>query len=174
MWRDSCEFLVSSFERSCRLQAASLKLQDLQAQCLKQLDKGDFSPLFFSGTEYFDQKLMINFKHLKVWQKGVSIAALSYKFIEAFPAEEKFALSRQITRAAVSIPSNIAEGSSRSSQREQKHFIEISLGSCFELETQILISRILGIGNQVIGDDLIKQVDEEQKMLLSFMSKLKS
>ena len=86
---------------------------------------------------------MKNFKELKVWQKGVEIAVTSYKLVDTFPTSEKYSLSQQITRAAVSIPSNIAEGSSRRSEKEYARFLEISLGSCFELETQYLIAQKL-------------------------------
>ena len=78
---------------------------------------------------------MRNFKALKIWQKGFQIALNSYKITACFPPNERFGLVSQINRAAVSIPSNIAEGSSRRSRKEYNHFIEISLGSCFELET---------------------------------------
>ena len=71
---------------------------------------------------------MRNFKSLKIWQKGFDIAVNSFKLVSTFPKEEKYGISSQITRAAVSIPSNIAEGSSRTSEKEYSRFIEISLG----------------------------------------------
>ena len=89
---------------------------------------------------------MKNFKELKVWQKGFQISVLCFKLIESFPKEEKYGLSIQITKAAVSIPSNIAEGSSRTSEKDYNRFLEIDLGSSFELETQILISEALNFG----------------------------
>ncbi|MEO5946227.1 MAG: four helix bundle protein [Chitinophagaceae bacterium] len=78
---------------------------------------------------------MRNFKQLLIWQKGFQIAIKSYKAVSSFPKEEKYSISSQITRAAVSIPSNIAEGSSRSSMKDYNRFLEIPLGSTFELET---------------------------------------
>ncbi len=81
---------------------------------------------------------MRNFKELKIWQKGFQIAINSFKLTSTFPKEEKYGITSQITKAAVSIPSNIAEGSSRSSEKDYNRFIEISLGSTFELETQLL------------------------------------
>ena len=84
---------------------------------------------------------MRNFKELKIWQKGFQIAINSYKITSAFPANERFSLTSQINRAAVSIASNVAGGSSRSSDKEYKHYIEILLGSCFELETQLMIAK---------------------------------
>lgn len=116
---------------------------------------------------------MRNFKELKIWQKGFEIAIKSYKLTGSFPKEEKYAITSQITRAAVSIPSNVAEGSSRSSDKNYNRFIEISLGSSFELETQLLISQALNFGEKNLTDEILKDVDEEQKMLMGFMNKLK-
>jgi four helix bundle protein len=96
----------------------------------------------------------------------------SFKLVSSFPREEKYALSSQITRAAVSVPSNIAEGSSRSSNKDYSRFIEISLGSTFELETQLLIAQAVNYGDTDITNTMLKDIDEEQKMLTSFMSKL--
>ena len=83
---------------------------------------------------------MRNFKQLLIWQKGFQIAVNSIKFVAAFPKEEKYGISSQISRAAVSIPSNIAEGSSRTSMKDYNRFLEISLGSTFELETQLILA----------------------------------
>jgi len=91
---------------------------------------------------------MRNFKELKVWQKGFQIAINSFRITETFPQQEKFGLASQINRAGVSIPSNIAEGSSRNSDKDYNRFIEISLGSSFELETQLMIAKELKYGNQ--------------------------
>lgn len=111
---------------------------------------------------------MRNFKQLLIWQKGFQIAVKSYTVVSSFPTEEKYNISSQITRAAVSIPTNIAEGSSRTSR-----FLEISLGSSFELETQLLIAEAVNFGEKDKRDNLLKEIDEEQKMIMSFMSKLK-
>jgi len=115
---------------------------------------------------------MKNFKGLKIWQKGFDISVKSYKLISSFPKEERYGLSSQITRAAVSIPSNIAEGSNRSSEKDYNRFIQMSLGSTFELETQLLISAAANYGNSEVRNELLKDLDEEQKMLISFMNKL--
>jgi len=90
---------------------------------------------------------MRNFKELKIWQKGFNIAVKSFTLTASFPKEEKYGLSSQMTRAAVSIPSNVAEGSSRSSEKDYNRFLEISLGSTYELETQLLISQAVNYGN---------------------------
>ncbi len=115
---------------------------------------------------------MKNFKELKIWQKGMSIAVNSYKLVADFPKEEKYAIASQITRSAVSIPSNIAEGSSRSSEKDYARFMEISLGSSFELETQVLIAEAVNFGNQDLRKQILSEIDEEQKMIMSFISKL--
>ncbi len=117
---------------------------------------------------------MRNFKELKIWQKGFEISINSYKLIETFPQTERYSLAQQITRASVSIPSNIAEGSSRSSDKEYHRFLEISLGSSFELETQYLIAKELHFGNQELIEKGLKQLDEEQKMIIAFQKILKS
>jgi len=115
---------------------------------------------------------MKNFKELKVWQKGLDIAVKSFKLTESFPREERFGLSAQITKAAVSIPSNIAEGSSRSSEKDYKRFLEIALGSGFELETQLLIAEAVSFGQKNMRDTILQAIDEEQKMIMSFIRRL--
>jgi four helix bundle protein len=117
---------------------------------------------------------MRNFKQLKIWQKGFDIATNSFKLTSTFPKEEKYGLTSQITKSAVSIPSNVAEGSSRSSNKDYSRFIEISLGASFELETQVLIADAVNFGQKEIRDTILRDLDEEQKMLMSFMNRLNS
>jgi len=102
---------------------------------------------------------MRNFKQLRIWKKGFEIAVNSLKLNQTFPSFERFGICQQISKSAVSIPSNIAEGSSRSSERDYKRFIEISLGSSFELETQLLISEAVNYGDQVLRTQLLTEVD---------------
>ncbi len=116
---------------------------------------------------------MKNFKQLLIWQKGLQIATNSFKLVSSFPGEQKYALSSQITRAAVSIPSNIAEGCSRSSDKDYSRFLEISLGSSYEMETQLIIADAADFGNKELRQILLKDLDEEQKMLMSFINKIK-
>lgn len=116
---------------------------------------------------------MRNFKNLKIWNKGFNIAVKSFRLISTFPKEEKFGISSQITRSAVSIASNIAEGSSRTSDKDYLRFIEIALGSTFELETQLLIAKAGNFGDSQIENEILRDLDEEEKMLISFMNKLK-
>lgn len=115
---------------------------------------------------------MKNFKQLKIWQKGFGIAIKTYKLTANFPKEEKYGLSSQMTKSAVSIPSNIAEGSSRKSEKDYSRFIEISLGSAYELETQVLISEAVNFGLKEACQDLLNDLKEEQKMLIGFGNKL--
>lgn len=116
---------------------------------------------------------MRNFKELKIWQKGFEIAVKAFELTNEFPKEEKYGIVSQTTRAAVSIPSNIAEGSSRNSERDYSRYIEISLSLSFELETQLLISKAVNFRNADIRNQILRDIDEEQKMLMSFMNKLK-
>lgn len=97
---------------------------------------------------------------------------MAYELTKGFPKEEKYGITSQITRAAVSIPSNIAEGSSRDSEKDYKRFVEISLGSSFELETQLLISKAVNFGDTELRGQILTEIDEEQKMLMSFINKL--
>lgn len=115
---------------------------------------------------------MRNFKELKIWQKGFEIVIETYKLIDAFPKSEKYPLSQQATRAATSIPSNIAEGSSRRSEKDYYRFIEIALGSSFEPETQLLIAKTVNFGDAILINNTLNKIDEEQKMLIAFANKL--
>jgi len=115
---------------------------------------------------------MRNFKELKIWQKGFTIAVNGFKITSVFPASERFGLISQINRAGVFIPSNIAEGSSRSSTREYNHFIEIALGSCFELETQLLIAQELSYGDREFINKTLSFITEEEKMLTAYSKTL--
>lgn len=115
---------------------------------------------------------MRNFKELKIWQRGFEIAVDTYKLVASFPDKEKYSLAQQATRFAVSIPSNIAEGSSRSSEKDYNRFLEISLGSSFELETQLLVAKAVNYGDSELINSTLIKIDEEQKMLMAFIKKL--
>jgi four helix bundle protein len=117
---------------------------------------------------------MRNFKKLKIWQKGMSIVVNAYKIAKQLPAEERFGLAQQITKASVSIPANIAEGSAKSSRLDNKRFLEISLGSSYELETHILITEMLNYGDPAIRQALLQYVDEEQKMIQAYINRIVS
>ncbi len=83
---------------------------------------------------------MHRFKDLDVWKKAMDLSESVYRLTEIFPSDEKFGLTAQIRRSAISIPSNIAEGAGRNSKGEFKQFLGISLGSLFELETQLILA----------------------------------
>jgi four helix bundle protein len=112
-----------------------------------------------------------NYKNLKIWELGIEIVDDVFSLIKDFPSDEKFGLSSQISRSSVSIPSNIAEGSSRSG-KSFSHFIDISLGSSFELETQLIIAFKR---NYIKNEQLTKiqeKIEEFQKMTMGFQNKL--
>lgn len=117
---------------------------------------------------------MKNFKQLKIWQIGKKIAVATFKLSQTLDRSESFTFSSQITRAALSIPSNIAEGSSRKSKKDYARFIEIALGSSFELETQLEIMSELEIVPTSEVNKLIEVINEEQRMLYGFLKALKT
>lgn len=108
---------------------------------------------------------MHNFKELKVWKAGIEISKLIFQLTRNFPAEERYALTSQLNRCAVSIPSNIAEGCGRKSDRELYQFLSISLGSAFELETQIILAYEFSYIDKNTYNNAITQISEVQKML---------
>ena len=113
----------------------------------------------------------MNHKNLEVWKKSIDLVTEIYKLTAEFPAEEKFGIVNQIRRAAVSIPSNIAEGSARSSDKENLRFLDMACGSLAELETQILISENLGFIN---SHDIVTKIDNIGKMLSGLKRHLKN
>jgi four helix bundle protein len=115
---------------------------------------------------------MTEFKTLMVWQKGMELVKSVYELSYILPDNERYGIRSQITRAAISIPSNIAEGCSRSSKKDFKRFLEISLGSCFELETQIISIQMLNLTNNNQINLIMNNIIEEQKMLHGFIKRL--
>jgi four helix bundle protein len=115
---------------------------------------------------------MKNFKNLAVWQKSMNLVVKTYQLSKDLPNEEKFGLISQMTRAAVSVPSNIAEGSSRRSDKDYARFLEIALGSSFELETLVLITQMLEMGSEEKIYETNEKIVEVQKMLNSFIKQL--
>ena len=116
---------------------------------------------------------MHNYNNLQIWQQAMDLVEDIYKLTASFPTEEKFGLVSQMTRAAVSIPSNIAEGAGRNSDKDFAHFISIAIGSLYELNTQIVLSERLGYINQTQSQELQKKLDNLQRKSVSFKSKLK-
>ena len=113
-----------------------------------------------------------NYKNLKIWQLGISIANDISDILLEFPKHERFDLSSQISRCSVSIPSNIAEGSSRT-DKSFSHFIDISLGSSFELITQLIIANHRKYINEEKFKTLESKIEEFQRMTMSFQNGLK-
>ena len=116
---------------------------------------------------------MRKYKDLIIWQRSVDLATSIYKITTLFPSEEKYGLISQMRRCSVSIPSNIAEGSGRSSDKEFSRFLEIAYGSAYELETQMIISMKLEFVQINDYEVLSKELDELQKMIFAFINKLK-
>jgi four helix bundle protein len=105
-------------------------------------------------------------KDLLIWEKGIEITLSVYQLVQSFPKDEIYNLSNQLKRAAVSIPSNIAEGYGRNSNKSFHHFLSISRGSLFELETQLLIAQQLNfIENENLFNQTQKLIEEESKMI---------
>ena len=114
-----------------------------------------------------------NYKNLVVWQKSMVLTLNIYKIVKKLPKEEMFALSDQMRRAAVSIPSNIAEGCGRRLQGELKYFLRIASGSTAELETQMQICLNLGYLQSEDIEESLSLSHEVEKMLNSFMNSKK-
>ena len=106
-----------------------------------------------------------SYRDLEVWQKSMTLVKEVYQATDQFPGEEKFGLVNQIRRAAVSIPSNLAEGQARSTTGQFQHFINIAIGSIAELETQILLSSELGYLKADRYQHLLERLNTIGKML---------
>jgi len=95
-------------------------------------------------------------EELKIWQKSIELTKLVYQLIKQLPSDEKYGLLSQIKRSVISIPSNIAEGAGRNSNKEFKYFLNVANGSSYELQTQLIILSELGF----ISKEKIKSVHE--------------
>eukprot|EP00388_Colpodella_angusta_P005812 GDKJ01017719.1.p2 GENE.GDKJ01017719.1~~GDKJ01017719.1.p2 ORF type:complete len:117 (-),score=7.19 GDKJ01017719.1:136-486(-) len=115
---------------------------------------------------------MHNFRQLQIWKEGMAIAKATYLTLNDLPSSEKFGLISQISRSAISVPSNIAEGSSRASNKEFSHFLSIALGSLFELETQLQLSIELNFIAQMQIEQLMLDIIQLQKKISTFKKTL--
>ncbi|MCH7401688.1 four helix bundle protein [Belliella kenyensis] len=115
-----------------------------------------------------------NFKNLKVWEKSVDLAVKVYELTAEFPSEEKYGITSQMRRSSVSIPSNIAEGSAKNSSKSFLNSLDISLGESFELETQAIIARRVGIMNDSAFQLLENEISEVQRMINGFIQTIDS
>ncbi|HSW61296.1 MAG TPA: four helix bundle protein [bacterium] len=110
-------------------------------------------------------------KDLDVWKKAIEFVAEIYKITREFPKEEIYGLTSQIRRAAVSIPSNIAEGAARNSTKEFIQFLYIALGSSAETETQLIIAKEIGYIQKV--EEKLDEIERIRKMILGLIRHLK-
>ncbi len=117
---------------------------------------------------------MKDFRKLNIWVNAMELTSLVYKYTQSLPDQERFGLVSQMRRSAVSIPSNIAEGCSRSSQTELNRFIEIAIGSAFELETQLLLCENLGYCSNEENQNIIVMLHSIQKQMNQFSLKIKT
>jgi len=114
-----------------------------------------------------------SYRDLEVWRKAITLAKNIYELTDAFPKKEMFGLSSQLTRNGVSVASNIAEGQARNSRREFLYFLNISLGSLAEIETQITIAKEIGYLSDEIQNRLFLLTDELTRMIKGLMNHLK-
>ena len=117
---------------------------------------------------------MRDFRKFDIWQEGILLVKKVYSVSEKLPKDETFGLKSQMQRAAVSIPSNIAEGCGRGSDIEFKRFLEIAIGSSFELETQlIIVEGIYAIEKKEI-EEIISTINSLQRKINSLITKIKN
>jgi four helix bundle protein len=112
-----------------------------------------------------------NFKELLVWKKSIDLVKSVYQLTSSLPSEEKFGLISQMNRSSVSIPSNIAEGSGRTSSKEFLYFLNIAISSSYELETQLIISNQLFLRDV---ENILSQISEVQKMILGLKKNIEN
>lgn len=115
---------------------------------------------------------MHNFRELNIWKRSVKVAVEVYKITSGFPAKERYELTSQVKRAVVSIASNIAEGAGRNTDNEFNHFLGISIGSSFELYTQLVIASELEMVSFERINPVLNELEEIQKMIRGFKETL--
>lgn len=115
---------------------------------------------------------MHNYKNLHIWQEGINLARKIYEVTGNFPVNEKFGIVSQMTRAAVSIPSNIAEGAGRNSNKDFANFLGIAIGSIFELHTQIAICEQIGYINEETAKQLEQQIYTLQQQITTYKQRI--
>ena len=113
-----------------------------------------------------------NFKKMKIWQEGMSLVQVTYRIVKTFPDFEKYNLTTQLLRCAVSIPSNIAEGPSKRTEKHFGQFLDTSLGSAFEWETQLIVAHQEKYLNEQQFLELEKKIQELQRMISGFIEGL--
>ncbi len=113
-----------------------------------------------------------SYKDLEVWQKSIDMVTMTYTITDNFPSKELYTLTSQIRRAAISIPSNIAEGRGKRSTRDFMRYINIAYGSAAELETQLIISKNLGYVSSEESEPLFQEIARICRMLNGMLSSL--
>jgi len=113
-----------------------------------------------------------SYKDLRVWQESFALSVAVYKVTRDFPQEELYGLTSQLRRAAVSIPSNIAEGYGRATRCDYRSFVSITRGSVLELQTQLSIADALKLGQKTLLEKVQTQAEEVGKMLWGLLRKL--
>jgi four helix bundle protein len=106
-----------------------------------------------------------DYKDLDIWRKSIALCDNVYKTTRDFPKEELFGLTNQLRRASISIPSNIAEGFGRKTQQQFIYFLQISLGSTFEIETQLIIAQKQEYVNKGQLQGLLQEVEDVKKLI---------
>lgn len=113
-----------------------------------------------------------SFRDLRIWSGGIDLVKLIYQLTSKFPQKETYGLASQMQRAAVSIPSNIAEGHIRAHTKEFLQFLYMALGSCAELETQCVIAKELGYSNEETFNKLLNSIEDESRQIRGLILKL--
>ncbi|QBZ98003.1 four helix bundle protein [Flavobacterium sangjuense] len=116
---------------------------------------------------------MSNFRNLQIWQKSMTLTTNIYIATKNFPKEEIFTLTSQIRRSSISIPSNIAEGFGRDSNKEYLRFLNVSIASLFELQTQLEIGKNIEYLTELEFNKIYEDTRELERMLVSFIKKIK-
>ena len=124
-------------------------------------------------VSYFSKKytIMHNFQKLEVWKASMELTTEIYNYTKNFPDNEVYGITSQMRRCSISIPSNIAEGSGRKTNKEFVHFLSIANGSSYELQTQIIVSNNIGYINEEVKDSLTTKLFSVQKMIYTLIQK---
>lgn len=117
---------------------------------------------------------MKNFKNLEIWKRSMALVKTGYILTDTFPKSEVYGLTSQIRRAMISIPSNIAEGCGKNSTADLARFLDMALGSAFEVETQLILAENLGFANSNSIKDMLDELTQIQKMINKYNQALRT
>lgn len=150
---------------------ARISARRLEARGGRREDSGlGFRPLVSVKTETMAE--VSSYKQLLVWQRSMDLVETVYRITGKFPPGEQWGLTSQMRRAAVSVPSNIAEGYGRQATGEYRHHLSMGRGSLLDLETQILLSRRLNYLGSKEADSVLSEIEEISRMLATLISRL--